>query len=155
NPREKEKGLALGIEGIAVDPAANRVYVLGPYERTAEFDLGQPTAGTLFALNADNLKSAVPITGTTKREINEEEEGVLAEFKTLKADGKNAGEALLKPTGIAVDPVTHDVVILGQVDDGKLVEGITEQQLHLALERVTSAGTLRPSPYVGPAGGEA
>ncbi|HEV2980383.1 MAG TPA: PKD domain-containing protein [Solirubrobacteraceae bacterium] len=141
NPKSKT---ALGIEGIAVDPAQHRVYVLGLLERSEGEkipDGGEAAAGTLFALNSATLKSEVP--GVGKRE----EEGVLAGPEGLKADGKVAGEALLNPRGIAVDPTTHEVVMLGEVDTGTL----TQTQRHIALERVSSVGALLASRYVDPA----
>jgi hypothetical protein len=142
----KTKG-APGIEGVAVDPALNRVYVLGAFERTAELDVGEPAAGTLYALNAETLASVIPVNPSgTKREIKEEEEGVLADTTALRADGKNPREALLNPAGIAVDPTTHDVLLLGQFETGT----VTALQWHVALERVTSEGALRSNPYVEP-----
>jgi hypothetical protein len=134
---------AAGIEGVAVDPALNRIYVLGAFQRKAELDSEELSAGTLYALDATTLKSVI----STAPTVRENEEGVLANDKTLKANGKKAGEALLHPRGIAVDPKTHDVVMLGEVDEGT----VEVPQLHLALERVTSAGALLPNPYVDPA----
>jgi hypothetical protein len=140
NPKSKTP---LGIEGVAVDPGEHRVYVLGLYERAEGETLPDPNeaaAGTLYALNSATLQSAVP--GTE----HEQQEGVLAAPKALRADGKGAGEALLNPHGIAVDPATHDVVMLGEVDTGTLAA----PQTHLALERVTSSGALLASRYVDP-----
>jgi hypothetical protein len=140
NPKSK---FALGIEGIAVDPADRRVYVLGLFERSAGeklIDAEEAAAGTLYALNSATLASEV--LGTGKKE----EEGVLASPEVLRADGKAAGEALLNPRGIAVDPTTRDVVMLGEVDTGTLAT----PQRHLALERVSSAGALLPGRYVDP-----
>jgi hypothetical protein len=134
----------LGIEGIGIDHASHRVYVLGLFERSAGeklIDAEEAAAGTLYALNSETLASEVP--GTLKKE----EEGVLATPETLHADGKVAGEALLNPHGIAVDPTTHDVVMLGEVDTGTP----EATQRHVALERVSSVGALLSSRYVDPA----
>jgi hypothetical protein len=151
NPRTKVGTPSSGIEGIAVDTALNRIYVLGPFESPAALDEGEPAAGTLYALNAETLASVVPVNpGGTAKEKKEQEEGVLSNVTALKANSKNAGEALLRPSGIAVDPTTHDVVLLGEVDLGKIGPTKPEPQPHLALERVTSAGGLRPNRYIDP-----
>lgn len=51
--------------------------------------------------------------------------------------------SLLHPTGIAVDPTTHDIVISGQEDESPS-KGPGEEELRAAVERVHEAGTLGP-----------
>lgn len=102
-----------GIEGIAIDHAKNRIYVLVRYER-AEEPFSRDYAATLlyaFELNASN--ELVDASGTS--------EGILTGFSTLKpasTETTAAGAALLEPTGIAVDPVNHSIEILAEVFTG-------------------------------------
>jgi PKD repeat protein len=125
------------IEGIAVDPVEKRIYVLGTQERGAEeqavYDPEVQSAGSLYAFStvptAGKLEAA-PGTKTT--------EGLLVSSATLHAQSKELGKnsALLEPGGIAVDPTTHDVIIMGNEDLGKAEEPL----LHVALERVGKEG---------------
>ncbi|MGA2321420.1 MAG: PKD domain-containing protein, partial [Solirubrobacteraceae bacterium] len=71
--------------------------------------------------------------------------GVIAGFATLKAESAAQGGALLEPAGITVDPTSHEVIILGEVD-----EGTSEQPAkHFALQRITEAGVAGKR-YVSP-----
>lgn len=76
-------------------------------------------------------------------------EGALKEAKALvkkealQPYSEERKGALLHPTGIAVDPTTHDVVISGQVDESPN-KGFGEEELRAAVERVHEAGTLGP-----------
>lgn len=117
-----------GVEGVAVDHADNRVYVLVNEERgeDAKVDAEVIAAGELYAFDASNLE---PASGTT--------EGVLAGNETLKALSNTAGEAILEPSGIAVDPTTGDVIVLGSEDPvGE------DEELRVVLERISSTGTV-------------
>ncbi len=136
------------IEGPALDTVGGerRVYILGTLERAsgASVDAGKVAAGTLYAFSTKveevgKEKVLPPIPGAT--------EGVLADFETLKAESAGQGEALLEPTGIAVDPVTHDVIVAGWVDEG---EGTgKEHGPHLALQQITDTGQIGAR-YVDP-----
>jgi PKD repeat protein len=133
------KGGPEGIEGVAVDPVNKVIYVLAVYERAETTpaqenkgeespDEDEPAAGALYAFSTEpnGAKELVPATGANA-------EGVLATPATLKAQGEQFGEALLEPAGIAVDPKTGDVIILGEVDE-------PGETLHTALQRVSKTG---------------
>jgi PKD repeat protein len=135
-----EGGAPDGLEGIAVDPSLGRVYVLVEYERLEEegpkgairLDPEYDTAGTLYAFSTTvSAGKLVPASGTTN--------GVLADEEALHAQaevvGKPAESPLLEPAGIAVDPKTKDVIIVGQEDQGG-------EELLIAAQRVRSNGTL-------------
>jgi hypothetical protein len=127
------------LEGIAVDPSLGRIYVLAVAYRnqSASIDPGTSAAGTLYAFktksSGEKLESAV--SGATK----EAQEGVLASSKVLETESEIQGHALLEPSGIAVDPSTHDVIVTGSEDLG-LKGGVP--QLRVALERVSETGAL-------------
>jgi PKD repeat protein len=123
-----------GIEGIAVDPVEKRIYVLALEKRseTATIDSSMPAAGTLYAFSTEpSGEELVPAAGTTA--------GVLIGPSELEAQSDTPEKALLEPKGIAVDPTTHDVIILGEVDQGTQQTG---PEQHVALQRIHSNGTL-------------
>ncbi len=136
-----EGGAPDGVEGIAVDPSLKRVYVLVVYERLEEkgpkglirLDPELDAAGILYAFSTtpNGSKELVPAEGTTN--------GVLASLETLHAQAEvtenPAASPLLEPAGIAVDPKTKDVIIVGQEDQG-------EEEMLIAAQRVHSNGTL-------------
>ncbi len=127
------------LEGIAVDPAKERVYILAVAFRSesASIDHSERAAGTLYAFktkaSGEKLESAV---GGASAEAKE---GVLTNPKTLETESETQGHALLEPSGIAVDPATHDVIVMGQEDQG---EKAGVRQLRVALQRVTETGAL-------------
>ena len=127
----------IGLEGIAVDPEKERVYALAVTLRgeAASIDPAKRAAETLYAFktkqSGETLDSAV--SGATK----EDEEGVLANSTTLETESEVQGHALLEPSGIAVDPTTHDVIIMGQEDQG---EKAKVSQLRVVLQRVSENG---------------
>ncbi len=119
------------VEGIAFDTVGSerRLYVLGGWERSEASAIDHFTlaAGALYAFSTTpSGKILGPASGTGA-------EGVLAGPATLQAAAEGSGEALLEPTGIAVDPLTHDVIVAGSVDEGG--EG-----RHLALQQITDTG---------------
>jgi PKD repeat protein len=135
-----EGGAPDGLEGIAVDPSLGRVYVLVEYERLEEegpkgairLDPEYDTAGVLYAFSTTvSAGKLVPAEGTTA--------GVLADKETLHAQaevvGKPTESPLLEPAGIAIDPKTKDVLVVGQEDQGG-------EELLIAAQRVHSNGTL-------------
>lgn len=135
-----EGGAPNGLEGIAVDPSLGRIYVLVEYERLEEegpkgvirLDPEVDAAGVLYAFSTTpSAGKLVPAEGTVN--------GVLANKEVLEAQSEVAGKrtesALLEPSGIAVDPTTKDVIILGQEDQGG-------ESLLVAAQRVHSSGAL-------------
>ena len=80
----------------------------------------------LYAFSTTALE---PATGT--------DAGLLAGEKALGALSEEAGVPLLDPHGIAVDPTTHDVLILGQQDESKK-KG--EEEPRAAVQRVHTEG---------------
>ncbi len=117
-----------GIEGVAVDPSRKRIYVLALEERneSTKVDPEVVAAGALYAFSTTDLENAE---GTT--------DGVLASPEVLQTTSNTAGEALLEPAGITVDPTTGDVIILASEDTTG-----EDQSLRTVLQRVSSSGTL-------------
>ena len=154
------EGERLGVEGIAVDPARKRFYVLavdsrkfgGIDEVSAEqfigvvsnFDL--PVASTLFAFSTEQQGKTLVPAGKNKSAIltgpGESE---------LAAQSQTPGKALLEPAGITVDPATGDVIILAHDDPGKEVKKFEDQLYstaevkspdHFVLQRIAPGGEL-------------
>jgi hypothetical protein len=135
-PAKKElpKGIEYveGLDGVAIDHFKERVYLLVTYKRASEdsVDPSLEVAGALYAYSTTpSGHKLVPAPGTNS-------EGLLASSEMLHAESETQGEALLRPSGIAVDPKTHEVMILGEVDDGGGNSG-----LHLALDRLSEGGS--------------
>ncbi len=125
-----------GIEGIAVDPGDKRVYMLALERRSqsAAIDASEPAAGTLYAFSIEQSGEAlVPAAGTS--------EGVLIGPSALEAQSEVLERALLSPKGIAVDPTTHDVIVLGEVDQGAPKEE-EAPRVPIAFQRIHADGTL-------------
>ena len=103
------------IEGVAIDPAMHRVYLLALQEReNQEVDNFKEAAGELYAFSTEQK-------GTELVAASGTEAGLLAGTKVLKPQGHKLGEALLEPKGIAVEPIStteDNVVLLGEVDTG-------------------------------------
>lgn len=128
------------IEGVAIDPAMHRLYVLALQERgeNKTADPAVEAASELYAFSTvPSGEELVPVAGTT-------EGGVLADTTVLKPQGSSYGESLLEPSGIAVEPIdaTHDnVILLGAKDTGKKTEKGVEI-IENAIEWVSSEGKL-------------
>ncbi|MGO9247063.1 MAG: hypothetical protein ACLP7W_00505 [Solirubrobacteraceae bacterium] len=119
------------LDGVAIDAEKQRLYVLAVGERKGEgaqpvFDPEAPVAAELYAFSTTALE---PATGT--------DAGLLAGEKAFSPLSEEAGVPLLDPHGIAVDPVTHDVLILGQQDESKK-KG--EEEPRAAVQRVHTEG---------------
>ena len=153
-------GERLDVEGIAVDPARKRFYVLavdarkfgGIDEVSAEefvgaavnFDL--PVASTLFAFSTEQKgKELVPAGKSGTAILTGPGESELA------AQSQTPGKALLEPAGITVDPATGDVIILAHEDPGKEVKKFEDQLYdagevkspdHFVLQRIAPGGEL-------------
>jgi len=141
-----------GIEGIAVDPATvehpeGRIYVLAIQPRGAELEVDPEVtaAGALYAFKTEpSGEKLVRAAGTkegkeSSKGVLESEGGVLAGPKALQTQSTTQGQALLEPSGLAVDPTTHDVILLGLEDRG---EKAVEPAMRTALERISSKGAL-------------
>ncbi len=131
---------AHAIEGLAIDPTLKRVYALAVALRSenAVIDPEVPAAGTIYAFSTEGEKEGTP-EGKLPPAEETKEGGKLA---TLKATSEELGptkSALLEPSGIAVDPVTHDVIVMGKEDQGEQAE--EEKQL-VVFERVESDGKI-------------
>jgi hypothetical protein len=134
-----------GIEGIAVDAEKGVIYALVQYER--EGREGNPkfvdpelfAAGTLFAFTTE----LTPAGGTTSEG---ELVGVLDSTTALNAQSEvvanPAQSALIEPSGIAVDPTTHDVIILAKEEQCNKKTSECEEELLTVAQRVEPTGTL-------------
>ena len=141
---------AAGVEGIAVDPELKRLYVLTADNRQKGLAVdaksvketggqGLLAASTLYAFSTKGEKEGkegilVPAVGGNP---------VLTTPATLGTQSTTAGQALLEPAGITVDPKTHEVIVLGHVDEGgAATDDIANAGDHYALQRIKSDGTL-------------
>ena len=141
----EEGGAEPTVEGLAIDPTRERVYLLTVALRKKSIKhagLTQGGGGLLVAsaLYAFSTKESgsklVEATGTKAG-------GILTGEAELGAQSEAAGEALLQPHGITVDPATGDVIIVAH--ESKVTE--KEDKLrgasdHYVLQRVKSDGTL-------------
>jgi hypothetical protein len=122
---------------IAVDPEKGVLYVLAeePREAAQTIDFEAPAASALYAFKTkESGKELLPAEHANS-------EGLLASAATLQAESATAGQALLEPHGIAVDPATHEVIILAHVDQtGTATDEFANDRV--ALQRVTSEGEL-------------
>jgi len=124
------------IEGIAIDPVEHRIYVLAVQSRGTEekvvYDPEVLAAGALYAFSTVPVAEKLePASGTEPGKG-----GLLAGSSVFKPQSSTLGQALLEPNGIAVDPTTHDVIVMAKEDTGESFE----PSLRIALERITSAG---------------
>ncbi len=118
---------SVGIEGIAVDPALKRIYVL-VLEKRALPELTIAVAGTLYAFSTEPEGETLPPASGTN-------EGVLTTPAVFLAHAKPVSEALAEPRGLAVDPSTHDVIVMGEA-----LESEEEPEANpIALQRVSAA----------------
>jgi PKD repeat protein len=141
---------AAGVEGIAVDPELKRLYVLTADNRQKGLSVdarsvkeaggqGLLAASTLYAFSTQGKEEGskgvlVPAVGS---------DPVIAGPGVLEPQSTTAGKALLEPAGITVDPKTHDVIVLGHVDEGgQATDDIASAGDHYALQRIKSDGTL-------------
>jgi hypothetical protein len=142
-----------GIEGIAVDPTleGGRVYALAVYEREGteggkRLDPEDDAAGALLAFTPE-LKEAPNTTNEKGGKGESELKGVLASKVALNAQSETHGapttSALLEPEGIAVDPTTHDILILGVEEQCKTGGSEPcEEAWTAAVQRVSSSGAI-------------
>ncbi len=130
------------IEGLAVDPAHNRVFALAVDLRKGGLpvDTGAPVAGTLFAYSTvESAKELVPAGQTVEGKVT----NVFSGPKELNAESVTAGAALLDPAGITVDPKTGEPIILAHEDHhGNVTDRVENAEDHYVLQRVKSDGTM-------------
>jgi len=136
----QEDGEQEHVEGIAVDEGSGRIYLLTVQPRQFELtkDEEAPAATTLYAFDtatATKELEAAPAANPAT--------GVLVGPQELGAESNEKGVALLEPRGITVDPSTHEVIILGHVDDsGSHTDEISKSGDHYVLRRVSEMGKL-------------
>jgi hypothetical protein len=126
------------LDGVAIDPVKKRIYVLVTYKRSGadSVDPSTEVAGAVYAFSTTpSGEELVPAEGAN-------EKGLLASTTALNANSETQGQALLNPSGITVDPATHEVMILGEVDQGA-------GGFHAALARLSEKGVLGTT-YVAP-----
>jgi len=121
---------AKGIEGVAIDGKEGRLFVLVDYGRGFHSAV---VAGALYAFSTKPVSGKlVPAEGIT------ESTGLFATAATLNATSEShagtSADPLFSPAGIALDPSTHEVVVLGT--DEEQEEKSFPKQPHAALQRV-------------------
>jgi hypothetical protein len=147
----KDPNRAVGpdqIEGVAIDPTMHRLYILAVENRAEEGetpipDAEVPAAGALYAFSTEPSKGALkPASGTPETGT---EKGVLINQERLLPLSSEFGVSLLEPSGIAVDPTTHDVIVAASIDRGKLSdpeEEVFEKEATAVIQRIHSNGEL-------------
>jgi PKD repeat protein len=145
--REENGHVEPTVQGLAVDPTLKRVYLLAvdirekalSRDATTRGGQGLLVATTLYAFStAESGSELVEATGTKPG-------GILDGPTELDAQSTVAGQALLEPHGITVDPATGEVIILAHEDssaEGEKEDKITSAADHYVLQRITSTGAL-------------
>ncbi len=139
------------VEGLAIDSAEKRVYMLQVDARERKLTQASEVGGGEGVLVAARVlaystvekgEQLVPATGT-KTEGTLEGVVVGPGEKELNPQSVKPGEALLGPHGITVDPETHELIILAHVDEaaGK-VDEVGSKTDHYVLQRIHANGTL-------------
>ncbi len=119
---------------IAIDAETGVLYVLSEERReyNSNKDHEAPVATTLYAFNTKEL-------GFAPHTIN----GVLANAEALHAESTVAGAPLIEPRGIAVDPTTHEVLIVAHGDfKPEREDNVAKPSDHFVLQRVSDEGKL-------------
>jgi PKD repeat protein len=146
----------LNVEGIAVDAARKRVYILACDVREAklkvdkEGQLGNlPVAATVFSFSTEQQEGKLVPAGRSGKEKE-----ILTGAAELQAQSEAPGKALLEPAGITVDPEDGDIIVLGHEDpSGQAEDSLYDSREHtspdhFALQRVSASG----EPVAGEAG---
>jgi hypothetical protein len=126
NSREQKKKKGEPTEQVEQEIKELKELIEKLEEELPVFDPEAPVVAQLYAFSTKALE---PATGTNG--------GLLAGEKAFSPFSEEGGVPLLRPHGIAVDPVTHDVLILGQQDESAR-KG--EEELHTAVQRVHTEG---------------
>jgi len=117
---------AEGVEGVAVDPALHRIYVLASYERVGRgIDQLEDAAGEIYAFSTEHEGELVSLVKNAKGEP-----APFVSKEVLKSQNEKTREALLKPAGIAVDPTDNNLLIVAREDIGKEEVRPVLQQVH-------------------------
>jgi hypothetical protein len=140
------------IEGIAVDPKRERVYMLAVDERRhlpdslrakfEHFGEGETEghileASTLYAFSTKE-------SGTALEPAGQGGTPVLTGRSEIGAESTEAGKALLEPAGITVAPKTGDIVVLAHIDEkGEAKDQIHNPFDHYVLQRIGPEGKLQ------------
>jgi hypothetical protein len=126
---EKEGKQGAGHEAagmtLAVDPSHNRVYVLTHYDRKTPtekeeekevfpLDAGMSAAGSLYAF--EYASGELTSVAERENEKHEKEPGPVLSPTEFAGQGEAPKEALLDPRGMAVDPTTGNLVVVGNQD---------------------------------------
>ncbi len=159
------------VGGLAVDSERGKVYLLLDEERTSETEIEEEIEAKEEKLahakskeeeeklekEIAELKAELPLFDAEQPAASELYSFTIAasnkelpkhkvlSSKVLLPKSEAGKVPLLDPTGIAVDPKTHDIVIMGQQDESTnrdLMEG--ESAWHAAVQRVHENGTLGP-----------
>jgi PKD domain len=136
----EEQGGAF-VDGVAVDPGHD-VYVLATQVRKASLpdDQESEVASVLYAFT-DELQPAGKVIENAKKQ--KETSDILSGpgAGELEAQSATAGKALLEPSGITVDPATHEAIILAHEDHGgQAADEIESNDDHYVLQRVLPTG---------------
>ncbi|MHB8234356.1 MAG: PKD domain-containing protein [Solirubrobacteraceae bacterium] len=134
-------------EGLAIDPAEGRVYLLAVDLREEALAIDRslikkqqylPVASTLYAFSTK--EEGANLVGAGKEGEHKE---VLANEADLEAQSATAGKALLEPRGITVDTAKHEVIVLAHVDEkGAKEDNLSSSNDHYVLQRIESSGKL-------------
>lgn len=132
------------VDGLAVDPSGERVYLLtvGVREKkltqaSHKSGAGLLVASTLYAFSTKAPGSKLEAASGTKTG------GVVIGGEELGEQSATPGQALLEPRGITVDPETHEAIILAHIDESKNAEDVlSSANDHYALQRIKANGTL-------------
>jgi PKD repeat protein len=132
------------VEGIAVDPAAKRLYVLVAdiREKALTQDKEVFGGGELFAASTvyafSTQESGEALIGAGSEGTGN---AILAGPAVLRAQSNTPGAAILQPRGITVEPATGDVIIFGHVDpSSNTADNLSKD--HYATQRLHSDGAL-------------
>ncbi|HLL91972.1 MAG TPA: PKD domain-containing protein [Solirubrobacteraceae bacterium] len=139
----EEQGGAF-VDGVAVDPGHD-VYVLATQVRKASLpdDQESEVASVLYAFSTNELQPAGKVIENAKKQ--KETSDILSGpgAGELEAQSATTGKALLEPSGITVDPVTHEVIVLAHEDhSGQAADEIESNEDHYVLQRVLPTGAL-------------
>ncbi|MGD1056616.1 MAG: PKD domain-containing protein [Solirubrobacteraceae bacterium] len=128
------------VEGVAINSKTKRLYVLASEDRPEKkADPGDFAAAQLFAYSTEQSgEKLVPASGAVQ---TGSEAGVLAGAGILKPLGKPS-EALIEPSGIAVDTHTGKVILLGEQEAKGASPLVTLEQLN------ETTGALESNKYV-------
>jgi hypothetical protein len=129
---EKMAGESESVGGLAVDPSNERVYLLLVRERPEDEEGG---GEPVFIRNPEAPAAAAvyeySTTPSGSKLVGGQElvgEAALGTEAEAAVGTEGEGKApLLYPTGIAVDPATHDIVIAGRQDESTSSEPLEEE----------------------------